>query len=137
MKRYLHVFLLGALVLAFAFDALVWSAATQLPGIGRDLRAGARREAALTYLYMVAGTPLRALGPLADYGHAYASDAFRPVAAEIVQKPEVAMELAHKRSSNRRHSTLMFMHYAPLVLLVAWGLAFWRRPRAVHLVGRR
>ena len=137
MKRYLHVILLGALLLAFVFDALVWAAAAQLPEIGRDLRAGAKREAPLTYLYMVAGTPLLAVGPLADYGHAYASDALRPVAAEIVQKPEVAMELAHKRSNNGRHSTLMFMHFAPLVLLVAWGIAYWRRPAAVHLGLRR
>ena len=137
MKRYLHVILLGALLLAFVFDALVWAAAAQLPEIGRDLRAGAKREAPLTYLYMVAGSPLLAVGPLADYGYAWANDALGPVAAEIVQKPEVAMELAHKPSTNGRHSTLMLMHFAPLVLLVAWGLAFWRRPRAVHLVGRR
>ena len=137
MKRYLHVFLLGALLLAFAYDALVWAAAARLPEIGRHLRAGAKREAPLSYLYMVAGTPLLAIGPLADYGHAHARDAFGPVAAEIEQKPEVAIELAHRKSNNGRHSTLMFMHYAPLVLLLAWAIAFWRRPPPVHLVGRR
>lgn len=137
MKRHLHFVLLVALLLTFAFDALVWASATTLTPGGRDLHVRAKREAPLTYLYMVAGTPLRAIRPLADYGEAYAREAFAPIAAELEQKPELAMELAHGRSANPRHSTLMLAHYAPVVLLVAWTLAFWRRPRAVHLVGRR
>lgn len=137
MKRHLHLVLLVALLLTFVFNALVWAAATTLTPGGRDLRVGAKREAPLTYLYMVAGTPLLAIGPLADYGDAWARDAFAPIAAELEQKPEIAMELAHRRTANPRHSTLMLAHYAPLVLLAAWVLAFWRRSRAVHLVGRR
>ncbi|HVF35807.1 MAG TPA: hypothetical protein VND91_10835 [Candidatus Saccharimonadia bacterium] len=137
MKRNLHWLLLVALLVALAFDAIVWSAAAQMPGSGIHLYRSARREAPLTYFYMLAGRPLRALPPLRDYGDAYAQHALSGVADEITMKPELAMEIAHGSGSAGKLATLQWMHYAPPLLFVAWLVAYLRRPKAVHLVARR
>lgn len=137
MKRNLHWLLMGAMLLALAFDAIVWSAAAQMPGAGVPLYRSARREAPLTYFYMTAGRPLRAIAPLRDYGDAQAHAAFTTAAGEIGLKPELAMEIAHGRARSSGQATLQWMHYAPPVLLIAWLVAYLRRPRSVHLVARR
>ena len=137
MKRNLHWLLLGAMLLALAFDAIVWGAAAQMPDSGIHLYRSARREAPLTYFYMTAGRPLRALAPLRNYGDAQAHAAFAGAAREIGLKPELAMEIAHGPARSTGHATLQWMHYAPPLLLIAWLVAYLRRPRAVHLAVRR
>ena len=137
MKRNLHWILLAALLLAFAFDAIVWASAAALPATGVHLYRSAKREAPLTYAYMLAGRPLRAIAPVRDYGDGYARDVFEPLANEIGTKPEVAIELAHGPSRGTRHGTLKLFHYAPILLLLAWLAAYALRPKAVHLVRRR
>ena len=137
MKRNLHWILLAALLLVFAFVAVVWSAAAALPDTGVHLYRAAKREAPLTYAYMLAGRPLRTIAALRDYGDAYANDAFARLASEIRTKPEVAIELAFGPAQGARHGTLKLAHYAPIVLFLAWVAAYLMRPKAVHLVRRR
>ena len=137
MKRNLHWLLLGALLLSFAFDAIVWSAASQMPGAGVHLHRSARREAPLTYLYMTAGRPLIGVGALRDYGDSHAHMAFSTAADEIALAPELAMEIAHGPARSTQHATLKWMHYAPVVLFFAWLVAYILRPRNVHMVGKR
>ncbi len=134
MLRYLHWILLGAFLLAFAFEGIVWAASAQMPTIGVHLLRAAKREAPLTYLYMAVGRPLLVIGPLRDYGAAYAVDTFGESASEIELRPEVAMELAHGPVRNARHATLKLMHFAPLVLFAGWLVTYLLRPRSVHLV---
>lgn len=137
MRRYLHWLLLGALLLTLAFDGIVWAAAAALPRTGVHLTRSASREAPLTYFYMQAGRPLIAIGPIGDYGRAYAHRVFAPLEDEIALKPELAMELAHGKARGPRHSTLKLAHPAPPLLLVAWVVAYLMRPKTVHLGLRR
>ncbi|HET9485168.1 MAG TPA: hypothetical protein VFO79_14500 [Xanthomonadales bacterium] len=133
MRRYLHWVLLGALLLTLAFDVIVWASAAALPQTGVHLGRSARREAPLTYFYMQAGRPLIAIGPIGDYGRAYANRVFSPLQREIALKPELAMELAHGAARGPRHSTLKLVHPAPPLLLLAWVAAYLMRPKTVHL----
>lgn len=137
MKRQLHWLLLGAALLCFAFEAVVWASAAQLPGTGVHLFRSAKREAPLVYAYMLAGRPMTAVAPLRDFGEGYALQVFLPLADQIQRTPELAMDLAFAKPSGPRHSTLKMFHHAPLVLLVAWLIAYAMRPKAVHMLVRR
>lgn len=137
MKRYLHWFVLAAFMLTLLFDAIVWAGAAQLPLIGEKLRISAHREGPLTMAYMTIGKPLLAVPILRDFGSNFALEAFEPLTAPIMDKPLLAMELAHGEWRNHKQRTLQFFHIAAPILLILWALTYSLRSRAVHFVRSR
>jgi hypothetical protein len=138
MKKYLHWWVTLLFLLAFAYDAIVWSAATRIPDVGEKLQRSIRREALLANVYIAAGTPLVAFVPALDaWGENYFQAAVSEGFPRIQDDPAVAMDLIFSENWNARHRTLKTMYWVPPVLAVLAIVLWIRRPKKISLMGRR
>ena len=138
MKKYLHWWATVAFLLAFAYDAIVWSAAARIPDVGDKIQKSAHREALLANVYMAAGAPLVTAAPLFD---AWGQDAFQAAVSQgfprIQEDPSVAIDLIFSENWNARHRTLKTMYWVPPILAVLAVVLWIRRPKKISLMGRR
>jgi hypothetical protein len=138
MKKYLHWWVTLLFVLAFAFDAIVWSAAVRIPDVGDKLMKSVHRQALLANVYIAAGTPLVAVAsPVDAWGQQYFQSAASEGFARIQEDSFVAVDLFFTEDWNARHRTLKTMYWVPPVLAVLAIVLWIRRPKKISLMGRR
>ena len=138
MKKHWHWWVTLLFVWTFAYDLIVWGAASRLPDIGQKLQVSAQRQALLAHIYMSAGGALDAAVPvLDDWGTQRADTALSNGFERIKEDPEVAMDLVFSNTWNATHATLKLMYWAApvfgLIALVLWS----RRPKKVSLMRGR
>lgn len=132
MRNRLHAILGVLFVLALAFDFFAWGGLSKTPALGRLVTDVTSRELALATVYVPAGATLLDLSGLGATAARYAQSAFAPIQARLLDNPAVAMETL---VADMPLSVKLPYYGAPL-LLVAFALAWWRRPRTVRSFGR-
>jgi hypothetical protein len=134
MRNRLHVILGVLFVVALLFDAYAWGGLSKTPSMGRIVTDASTRELALAGVYVPLGKALLDVSGLAGPATAYAESEFAPVEAHVLANPAAAMETL----VTGMPSLVRVGYYGAPLMLAAFALAFWRRPRVVRsMVGRR
>ena len=132
MRNRLHVILGVLFVLALAFDFYAWGGLSKTPTLGRLVTDVTSRELALATAYVPAGATLLDLAGLGAGAARFAQSAFAPVEAQVLANPAAAMETLVADMP----LLLKLPYYGAPLLLVAFALAWWRRPRVLRSLSR-
>lgn len=132
MRKRLHAILGILFVLALLFDFYAWGGLSKTPALGRIVTDATSRELALATVYVPAGATLLDLSGLGTSAASFAQEAFAPLEARLLANPAAAMETLVVEMP----TWLKLPYYGAPLLLVAFALAWWRRPRVVHTFGR-
>lgn len=133
MRGKLHVVVGIAMFLMLVWDLYLWGGLTRAPEIGPLALDATRRELSLASIYAPAGRAALDATGLTAGAAAEASDVFQPLRARLLANPSAAMEtLVEDMPSSARIS-----YYGAPLLLLLFGVLWWRRPRGVHMMGRR
>lgn len=133
MRGKLHVILGVGFVLALLFDLYAWGGLSKSPTMGRVVTDAASRELALASIYVPPGKAVIEMTGLAASATAYAQAAFAPVEQRLLANPQAAMETLVRDMPVLPR----IAYYGVPLLLVAFLLAYWRRPRVLHSMGGR
>jgi hypothetical protein len=133
MRRRLHAILGILFVLALAYDFYLWGGLSKTPTLGRLVTDVTSRELALATVYVPAGGTLLDLSGQGAAAARHAQAVFAPLEAHLAANPQAAMETLVVEMP---WLAKVAYHGAPL-LLMAFALAWWRRPRMVHSLRRR
>lgn len=138
MKRHLHWWVSLLFLLSTAYNLIVWGGAARLDDIGPKLQLSAQRQALLAHMYMGLGSSIdAAVPPLDSWGKRRAEAALSQGFPRIKENPLVAMDLIMSSSWGPAHATLKLMYWLTPVFGVLALLLWARRPKRVHLIGRR
>lgn len=138
MRKYLHTIALILLVLALFVDLVIWGAVPDLPEIGAHMVRSANTEAVLASAYIALGGPLdAAVDALHSIGTSVMTSATEPLLVQIVEQPNLAMDLTLSGQGNRALGWIQTLYWAPLVLLVAFLILWATRPKTVSLIRKR
>lgn len=133
MKGKLHVLVGIAVVLMLAWDLYLWGGLTRAPDIGPLALEATRREVSLAAIYAPTGRAMLDVTGLTPRAAAEAAETFAPVRERLLANPPAAMEtLIEDMPSSARIS-----YYGAPALFLLFCLLWWRRPRGVHMMGRR
>jgi|APFre7841882724_1041349.scaffolds.fasta_scaffold69258_2 hypothetical protein len=133
----LHLFVLVAALLSLLTNALAWSGLGQEHGIGPIVRESARRESALVSTYLVLGDALRALPGIDGFATELALAGYGPALERLKAEPAAAMDVLARGGFGPVNAILRINTWATPMLLLAWVVAYWLRPRKVHLAQRK
>ena len=133
MRNRLHLVLGALFVIALLFDFYAWGGLSKTPALGRIVTDASSRELALAGLYVPAGKGLVEVTGLAGSATAYAQSTFAGVEPRVLANPAAAMEILVGDMPLVPRTA----YYGAPLLLVAFLLAYWRRPRVVRSMGRR
>ncbi len=138
MRRRLHLVTVILFVLVLLFNLVVWGAVPGLPEVGESIARSARSEAPIATTFIALGSILDGAVPAFErFGSALLTDALGEAFAQIVENPNLAMDLVFSTRLNATHGWLKLMYWAAPVLLVL-SLVLWvRKPKKVSLIGRR
>lgn len=133
MRGKWHVVAGLLLLLALAYDLLLWGGLTKVPSFGPVATQAVQREVSLASLYLPAGRALVELAGLEGAAKDLAQSTFQPLEARLLANPGAAMEtlVADMPTLPR------LAYYGVPVLLLVAGVLYWRRPRGVHMIGSR
>ena len=132
MRNRLHLILGILFVLALGFDFYAWGGVSKTPALGPLVTDVTSRELALASVYVPAGVTLLDLAGLGVAAAHFAQSAFAPVEARALANPAAAMETLVADMP----PLLSVPYYGAPLLLVAFALAWWRRPRVVRSFSR-
>ena len=133
MRNRLHVIFGVLFLLALLFDFYAWGGLSKTPSMGRIVTDASTRELALAGVYVPVGKGLLEVSGLASSATGYAQQAFAGVEAHVLANPAAAMETL----VNGMPALERIAYYGAPLMLVAFALAFWRRPRVVRSMGAR
>jgi len=128
MLKRLHVILGILFVLALLYDFWIWGGLSLHPTFGAPVNEATGRELALATIYVPAGNTLLPLAGLGAVAANHAGALFAPLLPALQANPAAAMDTL---VADMPWSARIAYHGAPL-LLVAFLLAYWRRPRTVR-----
>lgn len=129
LLAWLFPLLFASMLLA---DLAFWSGVQGGP-VGAQVLRSAQKEAPLALAYTHAGEALSGALGLREWTAGFAERRAGQAYDEVEAVPEAAMDVIMRGMS----WTMRAAHSgAPLVLL-AWGLWYWRRPRQLRTLGRR
>jgi len=131
-----HVVLLIAFLLSLFANLLLHGGLARLPE-GKVFVESARRESPLGLVYMTVGEWLLVIPGLAGVGEHMARSAYGSAFSAAQATPGAASDLIETGDFGRGHALARTVYWLTPLLFVAWSLAFWLRPRAVHLVRNR
>lgn len=137
MKARAHVVLLVLLVVSLSLNLLVWPGLAREPDVGPLIRDAIQRESPLLQTYTFAGDLLAYVPGIGAAGDAIATWGYRDSFERIRTQPAVALEVIDGSGHGAIQRLLRINAVATPVLLAAWGLAFWLRPRQVSTIKRR
>jgi hypothetical protein len=122
--------LLVALVLLA--DLALWAGVHNGP-VGTLAMRSAQKEAPLALAYTHAGDALFGALGLQDWAVAFAGRRVGHAYPEVEAVPEAAMDILLRSLSWPMHAA----HAGLPVLLLAWALWYWRRPRQLQTIRKR
>ncbi len=135
LRRYLHWFflilaILQLLYLAFAFGGLV-----RMAQVGDIVRAQAKRQTFFIQNYvLLSDVMIKLIPPLASPAIDYAENAFGHIRARINEESDSAIAQATQPYANVSHQFVMSARTIFPWWILATVIAWWRRPRDVHMV---
>jgi hypothetical protein len=132
MRKRLHLILGILFVFALAFDFYAWGGLSKTATLGRLVVDVSSRELALASVYVPTGATLLDLTGLDAAATGYAQQAFAPIEAHVLANPPAAMDTL---VADMPWMVRLPYYGAPL-LLAAFAVAWWRRPRVVRSLGR-
>ena len=133
----LHLFLLVAAVLSLLTNAIGWSGLGQDPGVGAIVRDSAHRESALVSTYLALGDALGAVPGIDAVGSALAMAGYAPAFERLRAEPAAAMDVLSRGGFGAVNAILRINTWTTPVLFALWLLAYYLRPRNVHLAQRK
>lgn len=133
MRNRLHVIAGVLFVAALLADFWIWGGLSKAPTLGPLVSDVTSRELALASVYVPAGATLLDLTGLGATAATQAGEMFAPLQPALAANPQAAMETL---VADMPLLPKLAYHGAPL-LLVAFALLWWRRPRVVHAFGSR
>jgi hypothetical protein len=128
-----HVVLLVAFLVSLFSNLLLLGGLARLPE-GKVYLESARRESPLALAYMTAGGWLLAIPGLASVGENLALSAYGAAFPAVLATPGAASDVIETGEFGDAHALARSVYWLTPLLFVAWLLAFWLRPRGVHLV---
>lgn len=138
MRKHLHTIALVLFLLVFFFDLVFWGAVPGIDQVGPHIERSAGNEAVLASLYMALGVPLDGFLPaLGSFGAQVMTRGLEPAFAQILEAPNLAMDLILNDSFNATHGWIKTLYWAPPVLLVAFLVLWVTRPKTVSLIRKR
>lgn len=135
--RRLHLYLLVAAVLSLLTNAIGWAGLGQDPTVGAIVRESARRESALVSTYLMLGDALQVVPGVQGMGSALAMSGYGPAFERLQAEPAAAMDVLAQGGFGPVNEILRVNTWITPVLLALWLLAYYFRPRSVHLAQRR
>lgn len=133
----LHLFVLVAALLSLLTNALAWSGLGQENGVGPIVRESARRESPLVSTYLIVGDALRTLPGVDGFATELALAGYGPALERLKAEPAAAMDVLALGGFGPVNAILRINTLATPVLLLAWVVMVWLRPRSVHLAQRK
>ena len=133
MQGKLHVVLGVLFVLALLYDLYVWGGLSKTPTMGPIVTDATGRELSLAMAYVPAGAALLDLAGVGRGAASFAQEQFAPLEARLVANPPTAVETLARDMP----ATASLAYYGAPVLLVAFALAYWRRPRVLRSMNSR
>jgi hypothetical protein len=118
---------------ALIYDFFLWGGLARMPTLSRVMTDATSRELAWGGIYLPVGAKMVDLTGLKSAAAAHASGVFGPIESRLLAQPDVAMETITK---DMPFGAKLPYYGAPLLLPV-FVLMWWRRPRGVHMIGRR
>jgi hypothetical protein len=124
------------LLLLMGYNMLVHSTLADHEELGAAIRESARLHAPVTALYILGGDQLRKLPPLRAVAGKQAGEIAGGVAGAVRSYPPGAMDALFgvPQSPAQRH--LQWTHNGAYLMLLVFGLLYWRRPRSVRFMHR-
>jgi hypothetical protein len=133
MKGRWHM-LAGALFLAaLLFNLFAWGGLARSSSMGPIVADAASRELSLAGVYIPFGRVAIDLLGLSGFATAYATDAFAPLQPALLRNPQAAMETLIRDMPGG----VRIAYYGAPVMLLAFVIAWWRRPRVLQTIRRR
>ena len=129
MKGKLHVIVGVLFVLALAYDFFLWGGLARTRQMGPLMVETTQRELALAGVYLPIGKILIEASGLQRVAAEHAQSTLAPVESRLLARPSVAMDTMVENLPLH----VMLAYYGAPLLLVAFALAWWRRPREVHI----
>ena len=120
-------------VLALGLDFYAWGGLTKVPRFGPVVADAAARDLSWGTVYAGGGAGLLEMTGLARGAADFAAAEFADTEAAVMANPAVALDTLRERMP----LVLKLAYYGAPLLLVAFALAFWRRPRVVRTMQRR
>jgi len=136
MRSRIHVILLLALFVSAFLNLLVHGGLTRLPE-GKVFVDSAKRESPVALVYMTLGAWLVSIPGLAGTSEQLAQAVYGPAFASVKDSPSAASDMIENGDFGQAHALARANYWATPLLFVAWLIAFWLRPREVHLTQRR
>jgi hypothetical protein len=133
MRGKLHVILGGLFVLSLLYDFYAWGGLAKTPAMGPVVSDAASRELALASVYLPTGRALVDMAGLSASASQHAQEAFAPVQEHLLANPPAAMETVVNGMPPMQRAA----YYGAPLLLLAFAIAYWRRPRVLHSMGSR
>lgn len=138
MRKHLHTIALILFLFVFFIDLVLWGAVPTLPDVGDHIVRSANTEAVLASLYIALGTPLDAFLPaLGNLGAQVMTQGLDGSFAQIVESPNLAMDLIFNASYNSTHGWIRTFYWAAPVMLVVFLILWAVKPKTVSLIRKR
>ena len=118
---------------AMLLTALAFWAGVHNGPVGPEVLRSAQKEAPLALAYTYAGDALSGALGMRESAAAFAVRHAGAAEREIDALPEAAMDILFRHMS----LAVRTAHSGTPLLLLAWGLWLWRRPRQLRTMGRR
>jgi len=128
-----HVILLIVFLVSLFANLLLHGGLARLPE-GSVFVESARRESPLALAYMTAGGWLLAVPGLASVGENMALSAYGSAFSAVLATPGAASDVIETGDFGKGHALARSVYWLTPLSFLAWLVAFWLRPRGVHLV---
>jgi hypothetical protein len=131
-----HVLFLIAFLVSLFANLLLHGGLARLPTEGKVFLESARRESPLALAYMTAGDWLLDVPGLATAGESMALSAYGSAFSAVLANPGAASDVIETGRFGQAHALARTVYWLTPVSFLAWLVAFWLRPRGVHLLRR-
>lgn len=124
------------LLLLIVYNMLVHSTLADDENIGAAIRESARLHAPVAALYIFGGDQLRKLPVLHAVARAQALEIAAGIASTVRSYPPGAMDALFGMAHSPAQRHLQWTHHGAYLMLLVFGVLYWRRSREVHFIHR-
>ncbi len=133
MKSKLHLIAGVLFVWALLYNFYLWGGLARTSTLGPLMVETTQRELALAGVYLPVGLWLVDTAGVADSAATFANARFGALETRVLANPAAAMDTLLSGMPVGVRSA----YYGAPILLLLFAFLWWRRPRGVHVIGRR